>query len=106
MIAQSLVDIDTDDALAEALGRFRWFIRATARYFAEEDDELAADLEQEAGIALWKVDPTRFDQEDEMYLHGMLFKTIQKARRKEWRKSGGRRRVDLDSSVPDEELES
>jgi hypothetical protein len=103
MIARALVDIDADEAVGEALARFRWFIQATARYFAEEELELVEDLEQEAGIALWKADPTRFDAEDEIYLNGLLFKTIQKARRRERRKGGKAWRVEFVSRSTDHE---
>ncbi len=83
MIPPELMDIDTDDAVEEAIKRMRPFIRATAQHLSEGDIELAQDMEQEAGIALWRVDPTRFDATDDEYLHGVLFKTMQKTRRRE-----------------------
>jgi hypothetical protein len=89
MIAKELVDIDTDDAVGEALGRLRGFIRANARRLAADDPAFAVDLEQEGGIAVWRLDPTRFEVDDEPYLRGGIFKQMQRAARNERRKGMG-----------------
>jgi DNA-directed RNA polymerase specialized sigma24 family protein len=105
MIARSLIEVDTDDAVAEALARHREFIRVVAWKLAEGDADLADDLVHEAGIVLWKMDPTRFDAGDREYLEGVLYKRMQKVRWKERRKAGGPGRISLSSYDPDEELE-
>ena len=93
MIPSHLIDVDADDAVAEALDRFRRFIRATARRMAEGDADFAADLEQEAAIKLWKLDPTRFEEGDDRYLRTALFTRMTQAARNERRARRGDARV-------------
>lgn len=54
---------------------------------------LAADLEQEAAIMLWALDPTRFDESDQQYVRGMLFKRMRAVSREERCEGGGGLRV-------------
>ena len=88
MIPTNLVDVDADDAVAEALARFRGFIRPLAGRMAAGDVALAADLEQEAAITIWKLDPTRFDESDDRYLKSAVFKRMMQVARNERRARG------------------
>ena len=95
MILRHVVDIDTDDAVAEALVEHRSYIRAVARRLAKGDRPLASDIEQEAAIRLWEMDPTRFDASDRHYIRAALFKRMLQAARSERRASGGENRLSL-----------
>ena len=64
------------------------FIRENARRISGGDAALAADLEQEARITLWQLDPTRFEDGDYSYLRAALFKRMLHVARKERRASG------------------
>ena len=95
MIPKHLIEVNTEEAVAEAIAEHRGYIRATARLLAPGDDALAADLEQEAAILLWKLDPTRFDASDRNYIRSALFKRMQQVARKERTASGGDKRLSL-----------
>ena len=88
MIPTHLIDVDADDAVAEALARFRGFIRSLAGRMSAGDVALAADLEQEAAITIWKLDPTRFDESDDRYVKTAVFRRMLKVARNEKRARG------------------
>lgn len=102
MIAMHVVDVDADDAVAEAVNRLGGFIRGAARKLSHGDDTLANELEQEARIVLWKLDPTRFEPGEDRYLRGAVYRRMCKAVQAELRASGGTRRVSLDVELSDE----
>ena len=55
------IDADTARAVEIAIRRHRRFIRTIARRRSNGDPDFASDLEQEAYIYMWELDPTRFD---------------------------------------------
>lgn len=94
MIPASVIDFDTRAALPEMLAELQMFIRLSAGGLTSDPD-LAADLEQEAAVKLWQLDPTRFDDDDTDYVCAALYKCMQDAARRERASRGGIRRVDL-----------
>ena len=94
MIPGPLIEIDTRLALPEALAEFGSFIKASAARLTD-DRAQRKDLEQEAAITLWEIDPTRFDANDADYLRAVLYKRMQMAVRGERRARGGLKRVDI-----------
>ena len=93
MIARSVIHFDARDALPEMLAELRPFIRTSARRLAGHDRALAKDLEQEAAIRLWQLDPTRFDASDAGYVRSALYKRMQDAARRERSARGGKNDV-------------
>lgn len=85
-----------NDIVSAAAQYFAGFIRKVAFAIARGDRELGGDLEQEALILLWELDPTRFDESDEGYVKAALRRRMQRAYRDERRKEGGSRRVSWD----------
>ena len=67
-----VVDADVERGFAEAVHRLRPFVRSRANRLAGGNRDLARDLEQEAWIKLWELDPLRFDDEDEPYVRKVL----------------------------------
>ena len=61
-----------DDIVREAAREFGPWIKRVAYLNAAGDVELAQDLEQEALIKLWDLDPTRFDSDDRGWLETVL----------------------------------
>jgi len=65
-------------------------VENAARRFTEDVD-LRADLVQEARIALWRADPTRFnlgDASEQAYLRGVAFNRMRDAWRQELARRG------------------
>jgi DNA-directed RNA polymerase specialized sigma24 family protein len=96
MIPTSVIDIDTRNAVPEALEEFRAYITKNSRIIARDIARyrpFAEDLAQEAAIALWEIDPTRFDADDVEYVRGVLYKRMQTVARLELRLRGGKRDV-------------
>ena len=94
MNADAIVDIDTRDAVIEAVAKFRRFIRYGAMVLAGGEVDVAEDLEQEAYIVLWELDPSRFDADDDGYLLRAVFKRMQWRYRGHFNTRGGIRRVE------------
>ena len=94
MNADALVEIDTRDAIVDTVLKYRKFIRYAAVMLAREELDLVDDLEQEAFILLWEIDPSRFDDEDGGYLLRAIFKRMQFRYRTHRRAEGGSRRVE------------
>ena len=93
MIAAPLIDIDTADAVPEALQSMGDFIRATAKRIAHRNSAIAEELVQEAAIYLWQLDPTRFDDDDAWYLEWELARHMSHVAQAERRAAGGRKRM-------------
>ncbi len=64
----ALTVVDATSAVDVAIGEYRPFVRRTARALAKGDGALQDDLEQEAWIRLWELDPTRFQPGDQRYV--------------------------------------
>lgn len=75
-------------AFGSAAERLMPYIRSTARALAEGNKDLAWDLEQEAVIRLWELDPSRFDRAGEPYLRRAMRVQMMLALRREARLSG------------------
>lgn len=86
----------TDEIIGASAAYFAGFIRKVAFMIAGGDRQLAQDLEQEALILLWELDPTRFDPSDEGYVKSALRRRMLRAFRDERRRAGGSRRVSWD----------
>ena len=59
-------------AFHAALVRLRDYIAWRAKQLACGDADLADDLAQEATVHLWELDPSRFAEEDQLYLRRSL----------------------------------
>lgn len=95
MISDRVIDFNAADAVPMMLDELRPYIRRLAVLFGYElDGEFAQDLEQEAAIQLWQMDPTRFDAGDMPYIRGVLYKHMHTIARDECHLTGGGRRVD------------
>lgn len=77
----------TNDIVRAAAKYFGPFIKRGATFLARGDYQLAQDLEQEALILLWELDPTRFESTDEGYVKNALWKDMLRARRDERNKA-------------------
>ncbi len=86
-------------AFGAAAERMMRYIRGTARSLAEGDEDLARDLEQEAVIRLWELDPSRFDAAGDPYLRRAMRMQMMMALRKEARVSGMRFEALMPGSV-------
>lgn len=93
MIPELLVDIDTADAVPEAIAKFGEFIHFTARRISRRNSTLAEDLVQEAAIRLWQLDPARFDADDAPYLEREIERHMSRAAQRERAGLGGRKRM-------------
>jgi DNA-directed RNA polymerase specialized sigma24 family protein len=85
-----LVEAQTSDALDAAICRYGPYLRRVARRLADGDAALARDMEQEALILLWELDPTRFDlaePRDGDYLQLALTHRMRRIRRTELRRA-------------------
>lgn len=83
----------TDDIVRAAAAQFEGCIKAEAKQLAAGSRELRKDLEQEALILLWELDPTRFDASDRGYLRTAIRQRMRDVLREEKRLSGGGRRL-------------
>ena len=70
-------------AFGIAAARRMGFLRRVARIISRGDRQLAEDLLQEALIAMWELDPSRFDAEDERAFTRMLVDRMKQVRRRE-----------------------
>ena len=70
-------------AFGIAAARRMGFLRRVARIISRGDRQLAEDLLQEALIAMWELDPSRFDAEDEHAFLRMLVDRMKQVRRRE-----------------------
>lgn len=89
---RSVAEADVERAFADAVERLRPYVVHRARRLADDDKDLAADLEQEAWIKLWELDPLRYDPEDhrdQSYLRAALSNRMRDIARKELRLRGG-----------------
>jgi DNA-directed RNA polymerase specialized sigma24 family protein len=59
-------------ALCAAHDRLWPLLRSIAMSLANDDEDFADDLTQEAFIKLWELDPSRFDEADQAYLKRAL----------------------------------
>jgi hypothetical protein len=78
------IEADTARAVEIAIRRHRRFIRMVARRRSAGDPDFAKDLEQEAHIYMWELDPTRFDpavSADMTYLQRALAEQIRRKMR-------------------------
>jgi DNA-directed RNA polymerase specialized sigma24 family protein len=78
------IEADAARAIEIAMRRHRRFIRMVARRRSSGDPDFAKDLEQEAYIYMWELDPTRFDPAeaaDMTYLQRALAEQIRRKMR-------------------------
>jgi hypothetical protein len=87
--------VDARDAVPEAMAHFWGYIVACANRFAGGDRDLFDDLRQEAFILLWTIDVSRFDDGDEDFLKGAIYKRVRHRFRGHMNQSGACRRVEL-----------
>jgi DNA-directed RNA polymerase specialized sigma24 family protein len=74
-VIRALAPIPSERALRAAARAFSPRLQVAARKIARGNLDLADDLEQEALIRLWELDPTRFDYanaEDRLFIHRAL----------------------------------
>jgi DNA-directed RNA polymerase specialized sigma24 family protein len=74
-VIRALAPIPSERALRAAAIAFAPRLQAAAYRIADGDRDLAVDLEQEALIRLWELDPTRFDvsnPQDQRFIHRVL----------------------------------
>ena len=83
----------TGPAYGAAVDRLRAMVRGVARSMADDDDDLAEDLMQEAWIHLWELDPSRYAASDMPALRKALMRKMIDARRKEEAQAKMERRV-------------
>jgi DNA-directed RNA polymerase specialized sigma24 family protein len=79
-VTRALVPISSERALVAAVRAHASRIKADAREIARGNRDFADDLEQEAMIRLWELDPTRFDpasDDDQRFLHRALVNHMQ-----------------------------
>jgi DNA-directed RNA polymerase specialized sigma subunit len=74
-----------------AVARMTPLIEKVARSLAQGDSQLYEDYVQEARIAIWEIDPSRFDESDERYLRRAVVMYMRLAARRERRETGKRR---------------
>ena len=82
-------------AFGMAAARRIGFLRRVARMISRGDRQFADDLVQEALIAMWELDPSRFDASDERVFMRMLVDRMKQARRKERVAAAEDRRVEV-----------
>ena len=82
-------------AFEKAWSEMRAYVRKSAEHLAQGEADFADDLEQEARIALWDLDPSRFDEDDAEYVKTALRNRMKDAARKERREAGGSRMLSL-----------
>lgn len=75
---------DIIDAAELAIVREALFISLASERHADGDVMLVDDLAQEARIALWDLDPTRFDETDVGFLRRAMLNAIKQAKYEEW----------------------
>lgn len=78
------IEADTARGLEIAMRRHRRFIARVAGRRSSGDPDFAADLEQEAYIYMWELDPTRFDPAESVdmtYLQRALAEQIRRKMR-------------------------
>lgn len=73
-----------------AVERMTPMINKVARSLAQGDTQLFDDYVQEARIAIWDLDPARFDETDEKYFRRAVVTYMRMAARRERRQSGWR----------------
>ena len=78
-------DVDVEASFNAAMQRLQVYVRVLARVLSCGDRMLADDLEQEAWIKLWELDPLRMDEDDQPYVRKALLNAMRKAMRKEMR---------------------
>jgi hypothetical protein len=88
-----------------ALAREQRFIVMVAQRYAPNDQLLADDLAQAARIELRELDPSRSAPTDKKYVRGVIVLAIREARRREWRQSGGMRRLTREEIIVEKLLE-
>jgi DNA-directed RNA polymerase specialized sigma subunit len=74
-----------------AVERMTPLIEKVARSLAQGNSQLFEDYVQEARIAIWEMDPSRFDESDERYLRRAVVLYMRMAARRERRETGCRR---------------
>jgi len=79
-------------AYEQAVQRLQPMIEKVARALAGADDQLREDLVQEGQVAIWDLDPSRFDAAGEHYLRRAVAVRMRLAARRE-RVQSKRRRV-------------
>jgi DNA-directed RNA polymerase specialized sigma24 family protein len=76
-------DVDVEASFNAAMQRLQVYVRVLARVMSYGDRMLADDLEQEAWIKLWELDPLRMDEDDQPYVRKALLNAMRKVMRKE-----------------------
>jgi len=71
-------------AFVAAKTRLHGFIEHFALKFALNDPDVAEDLMQLAYVRLWELDPSRFGEEDQLYLRAALLKRMLDGARAEY----------------------
>ena len=75
---------DEVPAFVVAIKRLTPFLRRFAGRIADGDAQLTEDLVQEALIALWELDPSRFGEGDQLYLKRALVRRMINAAEREF----------------------
>lgn len=76
-------DVDVEASFGAAMQRLRVYVQVLARILSCGDRALAEDLEQEAWIKLWELDPLRLDEDDQPYVRTALIRRIRDVMRNE-----------------------
>lgn len=72
-------------AFTRAHERLARWMREFANVVAEGDSDLSADLEQEARVLLWELDPSRLDASDDAWLRRKLRARMRRVAEREGR---------------------
>jgi len=91
-------------AYQRAMEKRRAVIRRVALGIAKLDPELAADLEQEAMIELWRLDVSRYDDDDAKYLTRALVNQMLTAWARERRQRLENRWTSVEGERSEEEI--
>lgn len=76
-------DVDVEASFGAAMQRLRVYVRVLARVLSCGDRMMADDLEQEAWIKLWELDPLRLDDDDQPYVRTALIRRMRDVMRNE-----------------------